>query len=146
MKDNLLNKEKITEVLYNSRNIQFAYLIGSLARDKARFGSDLDIAVYFEDKPNLLDIGMLVNELEKVTEYNVDLILLNDLYNSNPKLAYSVIGEGDLLLCRNEKLLISYKANTYMEYFDFKPAADLFYRKLRERIINNRFAVRDNEA
>ncbi len=78
MTNNRINKEKITEVLQNSGNIQFAYLVGSLAKNKARFGSDLDIAVYFEHKPNLLDIGMLVNGLEKITEYNVDLILLND--------------------------------------------------------------------
>ncbi len=141
MTNNRINKEKMTEVLQNSGNIQFAYLVGSIAKNKARFGSDLDIAVYFEHKPDLLDIGMLVNGLEKITEYNVDLILLNDLFKTNPKLAYSVIGEGILLLCRNEELLISYKANTYMEYFDFKPAADLFSRKLRERIINKRFAV-----
>jgi len=46
---NSINKEKIEGALQNCGNIQFAYLVGSLAKNKARFGSDLDIAVYFGD-------------------------------------------------------------------------------------------------
>ena len=46
---NSINKEKIERALQNFGNIQFAYLVGSLAKNKARFGSDFDIVVYFGD-------------------------------------------------------------------------------------------------
>ena len=84
---------------------------------------------------------MLVVELEKEANCAVDLILLNDLSKKNPKLAYSVINEGILLFCYDEKLLARYKEKVYMNYFDFKPVIDLFERKLLDRISNNRFAV-----
>ena len=136
-----INKKKITEVLRQTENIFFAYLFGSQANNKTRFGSDLDVAVYFKDEPTLLDIGQLVNELEKDAGCNVDLVLLNGLYEKNPKLAYSIIAEGNLLLCNDQELLNHYKKNVYLKYLDFKPVIDLFTTKLNERITNKKFAV-----
>jgi predicted nucleotidyltransferase len=137
----ILNKEKIIEILQQTQNIRFAYLFGSRIKNKIRFGSDLDIAIYFDQEPQLLEIGSLVNELEETAGCRVDLVKLNKLYEINPKLAYSVIGEGIILLCNDEKLLIEYKKNVFLRYMDFKPVIDLFTKKLNERISNNNFAV-----
>jgi predicted nucleotidyltransferase len=136
-----VNKEEIIPVLTGTRNIRFAYLFGSVARQKERFGSDLDLAVYFEKEPQLLDIGKLINELENVTNCKIDLISLNDLYKKNPGLAFSVIEDGILLFCNDEKLLIHFKKKVFLHYLDFKPVIDLFNKKLNERIQNKKFAV-----
>ena len=133
--------EKIKEILEYDKKIAFAYLFGSAAEDKIRFGSDLDIGVYFEQMPELLTIGTIVNELEKTAGFNVDLVLLNHLYEDNPKLAYSVLSKGKLLFCFDEKLLTGYKEKTYLRYLDIKPVIDLFAGKLEERIKNKKFAV-----
>lgn len=137
----IVNKKKIIDVLQQTQNVQFAYLFGSVVKGKTRLGSDLDIAVYFKSEPQLLEIGSLVSKLEKATDYKIDLISLNDLYDNNSKLAYSVISEGILLFRYDNKLLTYYKKMVFLKYLDFKPVIDLFNRKLNERIAKNKFAV-----
>lgn len=138
---NKLNKKKIAELLKSNQNIKFAYIFGSFAKDENRFGSDLDIALLFEQEPDLLSIGQLIAELEEVVDFNVDLVSLNNLFNKNPKLAYSVIADGILLFSTDHKLLSQYKKITYLKYLDFKPIIDLFTSKLNDRISNKKFAV-----
>ena len=69
-----VNKEKIAELLIRNKNISFAYLFGSYAKNKIRFGSDLDIGIYFNAEPTIFEIGILVNELEDITEHEIDLV------------------------------------------------------------------------
>jgi len=136
-----IDKEKIIDILQKTQNVFFAYIFGSRIKNKTRFGSDLDIALFFKNEPKLEDLGRLVLELEEIANSKVDLISLNNLYLKNPKLAYSVIGEGVLLFCLDDKLLSHFKKMTYLTYLDFKNIIDLFNRKLIERISNNKFAV-----
>jgi predicted nucleotidyltransferase len=138
---NYINKEKIIEVLLQRHYIRFAYLFGSQVKGQTRLGSDLDIAIYFKNEPDITAIGALVLELEAAANCEVDLVSLNDLYKKNPKLAYSIIDEGILLLCLDEALLAQYKKMSFLSYLDFKPIIDLFTRKLYERVSNNMFAV-----
>ena len=135
-----VNKENIAELLIRNKNISFAYLFGSYAKNKIRFGSDLDIGIYFNAEPTIFEIGILVNELEDITEHEIDLVSLKNLYEINPKLAYSVVADGILLFSIDEQLLVQYKKNVFLKYLDFKPVIDLFTRKLNERISNNKFA------
>jgi uncharacterized protein len=136
-----IKKKEIVQVLKRTNNILFAYVFGSKAKNKTRLGSDLDIAVFFKEEPELLEIGKIVCELESETKNNIDLISLNNLYRKNPKLAYSVVAEGILLFCNNKNLLAQYKKNVFLYYLDFKPVIDLFTRKLDERILKKKFAV-----
>ncbi|MBZ0179997.1 MAG: nucleotidyltransferase domain-containing protein, partial [Melioribacteraceae bacterium] len=117
---NNINQKKLAEFLKSNQNIKFAFIFGSFARKKNRFGSDLDIAVFFEQEPDLLSIGQLIVELEEVVDLNVDLVSLNNLSEKNPKLAYSIIDDGILLFCTDQKLLSQYKKMTYLKYLDFK--------------------------
>lgn len=136
-----INKKKITELLKSKQSIKFAYIFGSFAKGKNRFGSDLDIAVFFEEEPDLLSIGQLIVELEEVIGFKVDLVSLNNLYEKNPKLAYSIISEGIVLFSTNHVLLSRYKKMAYLRYMDFKPVINLFTAKLNDRISNKKFAV-----
>ena len=135
-----LNIEKISKVLQRTQNIEFAYIFGSHVKNKTRFGSDLDIAVNFKKEPELLSIGMVVNDLEEITNYEVDLVMLNGLIEAHPKLAYSVISEGILLFNNNEESLTLYKKKAYLAFLDFEPVINLFDKILKERIYKNKFA------
>lgn len=137
----IIKREKLKETLRQDQNILFAYLFGSRVKDKVRFGSDLDIALYFKREPELLEIGKIVNEFENICEFKIDLVSLNNLYDKNPALAYSVISEGALLFCDDEKVLTHYKKMSFLNYLDFKPVIDLFNTKLNKRIADKKFAV-----
>ena len=141
MKTNNIDIVRLTGILQQVKTIRFAYVFGSQVKNKMHFGSDLDIAVYFDNEPGLLDIGQLVNELETAANCMIDLVSLNGLYVKNPKLAYTVINEGILLFCHDKGLLVQYKEKAYINYLDFKPVIDLFEGKLYDRISSNRFAI-----
>ena len=136
-----INKKKITDILMQNENIRFAYIFGSQVKNQTRFGSDLDIAVYFEKEPGLDNIGTLALELEEAAGCKVDLISLKGLHKKNPKLAYAVVAEGILLYTTDKKLHTEFKKMVFLYYLDFKPVIDLFAAKLYQRINDGKFAV-----
>lgn len=137
----MIVKERISDILMRYENISFAYIFGSQVKNQTRFGSDLDIGVYFVKEPELLDIGVLVTELEDAAECKVDLISLKGLYRENPRLAYSVIADGLLLFTKDKMLSTQYKEMVFLYYLDFKPVIDLFAEKLYKRLADRKFAV-----
>lgn len=139
MNKKLLNT--LSNLLSSNNNIVFAYLFGSLAKNNKRYGSDMDIAVYFKNDPDLNEIGKLNLNLEEKLNFKIDLVQLNKLDINNPVLSYSIINEGILLLNNNINLLNEFKKSVLLQYFDFKPVNDLINRSFKSRIANNTFAV-----
>ncbi len=138
---NKLLVNKIKSVLSGDINIKIAYLFGSMASNKSRYGSDLDLAVYFKVEPTLNEIGMLNLKLEETSKFKIDLVKLNKLDKSNPVLAYSIINEGIVLINKEPDLLNEYKRSVLLQYLDFKPTNDLINKTFSNRLSNNRFAV-----
>ncbi len=134
-----IDKNRISKILMGYENIRFAYIFGSQAKNHPRFGSDLDIAVYFEKEPDLDVLGAFVPDLEDAAGCAVDLVSLKDLYKKNPKLAFSVVADGSLLFTKDNTLLTHYKKNVFLYYLDFKPVIDLFTDKLYQRLNNRKF-------
>ncbi|MEG8989123.1 nucleotidyltransferase domain-containing protein [Ignavibacteria bacterium 4148-Me] len=131
----------ISEIIKENNNISFAYLFGSRANNNIRLGSDLDIAVYFENEPSLDEIGKLSSELEILTSCEIDLIKLNNLYDTNPELAYNIIKDGILIFHRNINIANEFKKNAILRYLDFKPLRDKFHNLFLERLSKNKFAL-----
>lgn len=68
---------RLKERLENDPNVKFALIFGSHARGKARSGSDLDLAVYFNRPPVGLEHLDLLSELSDLAGQEVDLVVLN---------------------------------------------------------------------
>ena len=132
---------KLKFIFENESNIVFAYLFGSMARNKMRFGSDMDIAVYFKTKPSLQEIGKLNLTIEETFNCNADLIELNNLEKNNPVLTYSIISQGILIINKDNNVLTKFTASALLLYFDFKPTSDLNNKNFIYRLSNNQFAV-----
>ena len=136
-------QNKIASILSKQTNIKFAYIFGSALKNKTRYGSDLDIAIYFNNEPDLLTIGELVFKLEKEVEKKIDLIKLNNLDKSNPCLAYSVLSKGIVVYPGDEKTFIEFKRSVLLHYLDFKFVRDMFDASFNKRLSSNKFAVFD---
>ncbi|NCS87921.1 MAG: hypothetical protein AUK34_00105 [Ignavibacteria bacterium CG2_30_36_16] len=133
-------KLKITKVLESREDLVFAYLFGSRVKDCIRFGSDLDLALYFKTDPDILEIGGLVTQLELTVDIKIDIIKLNELPIQNPVLAYNILSEGILLFCKDITLANNYKKETLVGYFDFQPMHEKFNKRFLERLTTNNFA------
>ena len=136
---NLINT--ITHVLQINENIIFAYLFGSVPKGNARYGSDLDIAVYFKIEPTLNDIGKLTLQLEESSDYKIDLVQLNRLDVINPVLAYTIISEGKIVFSKDLDLLTEFKKSAILRYLDFKTTNDSMNKSLSYRLSTNSYAV-----
>ncbi len=95
MRDKIIHIVK--ERLYNKPFIDFAILFGSQARGDAFPFSDIDIGIYVNKEIPLLEIGGLISELEEELRKDVDIIVLNDLYKKNPRVAYEIVKDAILI-------------------------------------------------
>lgn len=139
----LIIQNRIAAVLSKQNNIKFACLFGSGAKKKIRYGSDTDIAVYFDKNPTILELGDLVNNLERVTESKVDLVNLNNLDKTNPCLAHSILSDCILLILNDDITFIKFKSSVLLQFLDFKFASDMFDSAFKKRLALNQFAVFD---
>lgn len=140
-----MNKIKIhnsfKSILEKDDNVIFALLFGSMARNDMHYGSDIDIAIYFNDSQTLYAIGNLCLNLEEAVNYKTDLVELNKLDKTNPVLAYSIVSEGIIIINKDIKIFNGYKKSVLLQYLDFKPTNDLINSGFNNRLSNNRFAV-----
>ena len=94
-------------------------------------------------KIDLLEIGGIVSDLEKITNKKIDLVELNNLYLKNPLLAYEIITKSELLFCKNENSLIEYKTKTYLNYLDTEKLRDIVNKDFYRRISTKKFGKRN---
>ena len=121
--------------------IEFVVLFGSYAKGKSFPISDFDLAIYTSKNLELLEIGDLISKLEKLTGLEVDLLILNDLYKNNPRLAYEIISQGKLIFYRNKNKWIEFKTWTYIYYCDHKPLFDMFDQAFLTRLKEGKFGL-----
>ncbi len=134
-------KKNLKSIFESQSNVIFALLFGSMVKNNMRYGSDIDIAIYFKNSPTLYEIGNLNLKIEEVINHKIDLVELNNLDKNNPVLAYSVISDGTFIFNNDVKLFNEFKKSVLLRYLDFKPTSDLINSSFNNRLSNNRFAV-----
>lgn len=136
---NILNRNKITGTLTHTLNkypeVIAAYLFGSTASDKARFGSDVDVAVFFEEKlskEEKFDLRLtLIATLEDVLSIEVDVV---DLSAVSLTFQHQVLRTGKLLFERDKQQRIAYEVRLRQEYFDFRPYIEHYQKTVLKRL------------
>lgn len=119
--------------------IEFAILFGSVARGESGLLSDVDIGIYVSRPLDLLEIGQLTAEMECALGRDVDLPVLNDAWKQNPALAYRVVTEGMVLVCRDQETLADFKTQVFLAYFDTAFLREMVARAFQERLETGRF-------
>ena len=140
-----MDKVKITKniksIFEDNNNIVFAFLFGSIARNKMHYGSDIDIAIYFKNKPALYEIGNLNLKIEEAVNHKIDLVELNYLDKNDPVMAYNILSEGIEIINSDIKIFNEFKKSVLLKYLDFKPTNDLINASFNNRLSNHQFAV-----
>jgi len=130
---------KIKNCLNQFENIVFALIFGSY--NSKRFGtlSDIDIGIYFNNDFDLLTIGKIIAELEKVTNKKIDIVVLNNLYNKSPLLAYKIVDNCQISFSKDDKALINFKRRTFLHYLDTQVLRENVNKAFYKRISSNKF-------
>ncbi|MEW5920460.1 MAG: nucleotidyltransferase domain-containing protein [Bacillota bacterium] len=133
--------EALKRAMNAREEILFSYLFGSTAQGKENKLSDIDIAI-FVDKNNMPQSGLygykshVIQELTEAVGKEIDLVILND---APVFLAYNIIKNGKLILCRAEKERINFHFKVLREYLDFQPAIVVQNEYLKKRLREGRF-------
>lgn len=132
--ESIINKAKhFIEDISKKYKIKFAYIFGSQATGKATENSDIDIAVFFEEKYQPMEDafirGDIIEEGKVFFKKDVDIVSLN---NASLLLKYEVIHDG--IVIKNEKERADFESLSLREYFDFKYYSDIYDNAMIERI------------
>jgi hypothetical protein len=114
--------------LRDDEDVLFAYLFGSLAREKTGLLSDVDIAVYCREgasfpEKKLEILGNLMNIL-KTDE--IDLVVLN---RAPLALRMSILENKRVIVDRAPLIRHQYESLTMRQYFDFSYRESFILRK-----------------
>ena len=122
--------ERIRLALVDRGDVRLAYLFGSAAAGAERRGSDVDVAILFEELPAPALLDTLSERLEAAAERPVDLVVLN---SAPPLLAREVIAGGRLLVCRDDDERVRFATRTTARYQDTAHLRRVQHAYLRER-------------
>lgn len=122
--------------------VSFVYLFGSFVTGETF--RDIDVALYFEPKPDLMDLGRMQSELQDlIPEIPVDMLLLNDTDTQKPYLAHQVLTKGELLLNEDQEKHAQFKEKSMQVYFDTAYLRKLMDEAFENRLEKGTFGARD---
>ena len=121
----------------------FTLIFGSYASQTAGSKSDLDIGIYSNESLDLLLLGRMITDLEKITNLKIDLIELKDIYKKSPNLAYQIVKNHKLLFLKNEDVYFEFKRRSFLYYFDTEKLRESVRSALYKRISSKKFGKRN---
>ncbi len=130
----MINKT-IRKYFLDKDEVVAIYLFGSVAEGKVRPGSDIDIAVLFDNDISTEErfdrrLTFIIH-LENLLKSEVDVI---DLLASSLAFQHRVLRKGKLLFERDKKKRVCYETRLRREYFDFKPYLERYEKAALKRL------------
>jgi predicted nucleotidyltransferase len=105
----------IESVLAETQYVLAGWVFGSACQGMVQSGSDLDIAVWFEDTPSLDQRLDLLMKLQQAVGFEeIDLLVLN---GASPISRFEAIS-GRLVFCRGQEKYAGFASLTAREYED----------------------------
>jgi predicted nucleotidyltransferase len=117
----------VIQALQQDDRVQVASIFGSVAQDRARPGSDLDIAVAGPRVLTVDERAELMLKLSRLAGREVDLVDLND---SAGPILQEALCRGRIVLRKDPEVLARILKRMWLDEADFMP---LYRRILRER-------------
>jgi predicted nucleotidyltransferase len=126
--------------LSGMKDVDAAYVFGSVVTGTARRDSDIDIAVLLSSgassekrfRRRLELIGDLGSVLKRS---DVDVVILND---ASPLLAHRVLSKGKLIFERSASARVRFQVQTANRYADRIPVYETFIRYLKKSVREGR--------
>ncbi|NWF75546.1 MAG: nucleotidyltransferase domain-containing protein [Nitrospirae bacterium] len=122
--ENMIIESQVDEIILKLKayfqedsNVQFAFIFGSYVKGRQKRGSDLDVAVFFKNPPEGLDLLGYTNKLSDILEKEVHLVVLN---NAPPLLRHQIVKYGIRLIKKDESLYTRFREKTMTDYEEYK--------------------------
>ena len=106
-------KKIIVKYLIEKLNPKFIYLFGSFANGEGRQDSDIDLAVYTDEKAEAYDLFLLSNELSFKVKRDVQIVNLKDI---DTVFSAQIVGNREELYCTDETIMGNYNIRIFKDY------------------------------
>jgi len=120
----------LKQILQKEKGVLFCYLFGSLAYQNFISKSDVDLAVYLDEK-KCKDFSEkkleLISRVSKTLKKDADIVVLN---SAPPFLKYVILKEGLLVFESDKEKRVDFELKAINEYFDFKPILEKYHERL----------------
>ncbi|MFH1014636.1 MAG: nucleotidyltransferase domain-containing protein [Nitrospirota bacterium] len=121
MNDKLfLTEEQINllkEFLNKDANVDFALVFGSYAKEMQKKESDLDVAIYFENPLEGVELLRYINRLSELAGKEVDIAVLN---RASAFLRHQVMKYSSPLIIKNHLTYIRFREKTMIDYDEYR--------------------------
>lgn len=107
----------LEEFLRSDCNVVFALIFGSYGSGRQKEGSDLDLAIYFEDPPEGMTLFELGNTLSDICGRDIDLVVLN---NTSPLLQHQVMKNRHPLIIKDPLIYRRFRERVIVAYDEYK--------------------------
>jgi predicted nucleotidyltransferase len=128
----------------------FIVFFGSFADGTKVEYRDIDVAIYFNEEPDLLRHGHLAGTIEEIAGTKVDLVVLNGLVDKNPLLAHEIVCKHDMMpnlnaFSANEihATYVTYRVSCIKHYEDTAYLRKCSNRAMKDRIKRGKFGSRE---
>jgi uncharacterized protein len=130
--------KKIQDYFATQKDVLAVYLYGSFAKGNPHLGSDLDIAVLFDEGVDLYRrLGRLYSEFPKLNikaEPEVREINLKD----SPVFLMNVI-QGENIYSKEETKRVEFEVAVMNEFYDTQRLRDIDYDYMKKRIVEGTY-------
>lgn len=115
--------EKLKKFMSDDQNVYFAFIFGSYVRGKQKKISDLDIAIYFKNPPEGVDLLYLINTLSDLTGKEIDLVTLN---SASAFLRHQIMKYGIPLIIKDRDVYMRFREKTISDYDEYKFVSGMY--------------------
>lgn len=133
-------KRAVVQCVSGRREIQAAYVFGSVAAGRVRADSDVDIAVLVDRR--VRPAHMLKYQLKLMADLgsalhrsDVEVVILNE---APPLLAHRILSQGKLVFERSASARVEFQVKTAGRYFDLIPMFETHIRYLKKSVREGR--------
>ena len=133
-------KRAVVRHLSGRREIEAAYIFGSVAAGRTRKNSDIDIAVLVDRsvRPGRMlkyRLQLMADLGSALRRSDVDVVILNE---APPLLAHRVLSQGKLVFERSASARVRFQVRTASLYLDLVPFFETHIRYLKRNVREGR--------
>lgn len=121
--------EKIKQQILKKIDCEAIVLFGSYSRGTQMPESDIDIAFKSKQTISKKDIFYLKQELEDISNKDIDLINLDDV---GDVFRYEILINGKTLFCKDELKFELYKLDMYREFLELNESRNLIIERIKK--------------
>jgi len=126
----------VARVCRRRREVQAAYVFGSVAQGRTRADSDIDVAVLLDRRPResralAYRLGLAGDLGAALHRDDVQLVVLND---APPVLAQRVLSRGVLVFERRRAARVRFQVRTAGRYMDVVPTVERYIHRLKRGV------------